>query len=222
MHFDTATNQHGMRHDPFKAVVVPRPIGWIGSVSPEGVNNLAPYSFFNAIADKPPMVMFSSQGYKDSQRNIEATGEFTCSLATRALTQQMNMSSAPVAADVDEFLLAGLTAVPGHYVRAPRVAESPVALECKLWKMFRLPGPGGEGESSYTLIIGRVVGMYIDDAVIRNGRVDIAAVQPLARLGYMDYSFLSAENMFELNRPSASADGKSAQVESKPWDGVYR
>jgi flavin reductase (DIM6/NTAB) family NADH-FMN oxidoreductase RutF len=208
MHFDTATNQHGMRHDPFKAVVVPRPIGWIGSVSPEGVNNLAPYSFFNAIADKPPMVMFSSQGYKDSQRNIEATGEFTC--------------SAPVAADVDEFLLAGLTAVPGHYVRAPRVAESPVALECKLWKMFRLPGPGGEGESSYTLIIGRVVGMYIDDAVIRNGRVDIAAVQPLARLGYMDYSFLSAENMFELNRPSASADGKSAQVESKPWDGVYR
>jgi flavin reductase (DIM6/NTAB) family NADH-FMN oxidoreductase RutF len=186
------------------------------------VNNLAPYSFFNAIADKPPMVMFSSQGFKDSQRNIEATGEFTCSLATRALTQQMNMSSAPVAADVDEFLLAGLTAVPGHYVRAPRVAESPVALECKLWKMFRLPGPGGEGESSYTLIIGRVVGMYIDDAVIRNGRVDIAAVQPLARLGYMDYSFLSAENMFELNRPSASADGKSAQVESKPWDGVYR
>ena len=132
------------------------------------------------------------------------------------------MSSASVSAEVDEFLLAGLTAVPGHYVRAPRVGESPVALECKLWKMFRLPGPGGEGESNYTLIIGRVVGMYIDDAVIRNGRVDIAAVQPLARLGYMDYSFLSAENMFELNRPSASADGKSAQVESKPWDGVYR
>jgi len=176
MHFDTATNQHGMRHDPFKAVVVPRPIGWIGSVSPEGVNNLAPYSFFNAIADKPPMVMFSSQGYKDSQRNIEATGEFTCSLATRALTQQMNMSSAPVSAEVDEFLLAGLTAVAGHYVCAPRVGESPVALECKLWKMFRLPGPGGEGESNYTLIIGRVVGMYIDDSVIRNGRIDIASL----------------------------------------------
>ncbi len=222
MHFDTETNKHGMRFDPFKAVVVPRPIGWIGTVSPEGINNLAPYSFFNAIADKPPMVMFSSMGFKDSQRNIEATGEFTCSLAVRALTNAMNMSSAPVAADVDEFKLAGLTAVPGHYVKAPRVGESPVALECKLWKTISLPGPGGVGESGYTVIIGRVVGMYIDDAVIRDGRIDVAAMQPLARLGYMDYSFLSAETMFELNRPTASADGRSASVDDKPWDGVYR
>ena len=222
MHFDTATNNHGMRHDPFKAVVVTRPIGWIGTVSPDGVYNLAPYSFFNAIADKPPMVMFSSAGYKDSQRNIEANGEFTCSIATNALRMQMNMSSAPVPSDVDEFALSGLTAVPSKYIKAPRVGESPVALECKLWKMMKLPGPGGVGESSYTLIMGMVVGMYIDDKVIRNDRVDIAAIQPLARMGYMDYSFVSADTMFELNRPTLAADGRTAKVEDKPWDGVFR
>ena len=139
MHYDPVNGRHGLRFDPFKALIVPRPIGWIGTLSREGVPNLAPYSFFNAVSDHPPVVMFSSHGRKDSLRNIEATGEFTCSLATYELRERMNLSSAMVSPEVDEFELSGLTAAPGVYVKAPRVAESPGALECKFWQKIDLP-----------------------------------------------------------------------------------
>jgi len=222
MHYDTSSNQHGMKHDPFKAVVVPRPIGWIASVSNEGVLNLAPYSFFNAVSDKPPMVVFSSGGRKDSLRNIEASGEFTCSIATDDLRSAMNMSSATVSPDVDEFQLAGLTPAASRFIKAPRVAESPVALECKLWKTVVLPPPPGKTESLWTVVFGEVVGVYIDDQYLRDGRVDVAAMRPIARLGYMDYAVVGSENIFELNRPLVSADGRTVAVEEKAWDGVYR
>jgi flavin reductase (DIM6/NTAB) family NADH-FMN oxidoreductase RutF len=222
MHYDTKHNQHGMQHDPFKAVVVPRPIGWISSLSPEGVLNLAPYSFFNAVSDKPPMVVFSSGGRKDSLRNIEASGEFTCSIATDALRTAMNMSSAAVGPEVDEFQLAGLSPAASQFVKAPRVAESPVALECKLWKMLTLPPPEGKSEALWTVVFGEVVGVYIDDRYLRDGRIDVAAMRPIARLGYMDYAVIGEENIFALNRPTVSPDGRSASVDQQPWDGVYR
>jgi len=222
MHYDTLRNLHGMRHDPFKAVVVPRPIGWVSSVASDGVRNLAPYSFFNAVSDNPPMVIFSSGGRKDSLRNIEASGEFCFSLATDTLREAMNLSSAAVAPDVDEFALAGLTPAASVLVKAPRVAESPVALECRLWKILPLPAPQGTSAPVWTVVFGEVLGVYIDDRYVRDGRVDVAAMRPIARLGYMDYAVVGEENMFVMNRPAVSADGRSAQAHTKAWDGVYR
>jgi flavin reductase (DIM6/NTAB) family NADH-FMN oxidoreductase RutF len=218
MHYDTAKNNHGLRFNPFKALVAPRPIGWIGTVSAEGKRNLAPYSFFNAVSDRPPIVLFSSHGHKDSVANIEQTGEFTCSLSTWNLREQMNMSSAAVARGVDEFLLSGLTAAPSTLVKAPRVAESPAAFECKLWKIVELPGDGGQ---NYTVVFGSVVGVYIDEAFIRDGLVDTGAMQPIARMGYMQYSVVRPDTVFALNRPEVAADGKSVSVPAG-WDGVYR
>ncbi len=222
MHYETHLKNHGLRHDPFKALVVPRPIGWVATVSREGVRNLAPYSFFNMVSDQPPMVIISSEVGKDSITNILETGEFTCSLVTKALHAQMNMTSAKVDAAVDEFELAGLAAAPSAYVKPPRVAESPAALECRLWKAVSLPPPDGQTESHYTVLFGRVVGVYIDDAVIRDGRVDMAAIEPVARLGYMDYTVVNAASIFSANRPDVAADGRTAVIESKPWDGQYR
>jgi flavin reductase (DIM6/NTAB) family NADH-FMN oxidoreductase RutF len=222
MHYDTATGRHGLKFDPFKALAVPRPIGWIGTLGPDGQPNLAPYSFFNAVSDRPPMVVFSSGGHKDSLRNILASGEFTCSLSTLELRDQMNMSSATVAPGVDEFALAGLTAAPGVTVRAPRVGESPAAFECRLWKTLDMPAPPDGKGVTYTVVFGLVTGIYIDDAFIRDGIVDTPAMKPLARLGYMDYSVLSPETVFSLNRPTVAADGRTASVVPGPWDGVYR
>ena len=167
MHYETATGRHGLKFDPFKALVVPRPIGWIGSVGRDGKPNLAPYSFFNAVSDRPPVVLFSSGGHKDSLANILETGEFTCSLATWDLREQMNMSSATVARGVDEFALAGLTAAPSKLVGAPRVGESPAAFECKLWKTLDMPAPADGKGVTYTVVFGIVVGIHIDDALQR-------------------------------------------------------
>ena len=222
MHYDTAKRDHGLPHDPFKALVVPRPIGWIGTLGKDGVANLAPYSFFNAVSDRPPMVMFSSGGRKDSLRNIEDTGEFTCSIATWALREAMNLSSAPVAPGVDEFVLAGLTKAPSRFVKPPRVAESPAAFECRLWQTLPLPPHKPGAAPSYTMVIGQVVGIYIDDMFIQDGIVHRGEMRALARLGYMDYSVLRPEAMFTMNRPVASDDGLSAQVPPGAWGGVYR
>lgn len=222
MHYDTATNAHGMRHDPFKALVVPRPIGWISTVGSDGVLNLAPYSFFNGVSDRPPMVMFSSAGHKDSLRNVRETGEFTCSLAGWELRDQMNLSSAMVAADVDEFALAGLQTAPSRFVRPPRVAESPAALECRHWKTVEMPSDPKRPDLAYSVVFGLVVGIYIDERYIRDGRVDTGAMRPLARLGYMDYAVVTPETMFSLNRPLVAEDGRSASVPGGDWDGVYR
>ena len=231
MHYPTSARAPGLPFDPFKALAVPRPIGWIGSLDAQGRPNLAPYSFFNAISDRPPMVMFSSGGRKDSLRNILETGEFTCSIAHWDLRDAMNLSSATVAPGVDEFALAGLTAAPSLLIKPPRVAQAPAAFECRLWQTLDLPAPPARpnakaGSSAaaegYTLVIGEVVAIYIDDAYLEDGIVQTGRMRPLARLGYMDYSVVTPETLFTLNRPVASDDGLSAKVQPGPWDGVYR
>ncbi len=198
MFYETARSDHGLPHDPFKSLVVPRPIGWISTISEDGVVNLAPYSFFNAVSADPPYVMFSSAGRKDTITNAEATGAFVCSMATHALREAMNETSAPVPSEVDEFALAGLTPLPSRLVAPPRVAESPIALECRYHQTIELPC-AREAASGYAMVIGEVVGVHIDDAVIREGRVDLARIRPLARLGYLDYTMV--DDIFAMPRP---------------------
>ncbi len=227
MHYATTGRAPGLKFDPFKALAVPRPIGWIASVDRAGVPNLAPYSFFNAVSDRPPMLMFSSGGHKDSLRNVLETGEFTCSIANWDLREAMNLSSATVAPGVDEFKLAGLTPAASLLVKPPRVAEAPAAFECRLWQTIALPAPPARAGAStapegYTMVIGEVVAIYVDEAYIENGLVMTGKMRPLARLGYMDFSVVTPESLFTLNRPEASADGQTAQVQPGPWDGVYR
>ncbi|MEZ5844279.1 MAG: flavin reductase family protein [Hyphomicrobiaceae bacterium] len=208
MFYDAIANRHGLRHDPFKALIVPRPIGWISTVSAAGICNLAPYSFFNAMSEKPAYVMFGSAGIKDSLANIEETGEFVCSLATHDLRTHMNMSSAAVPRDVDEFPIAGLTAVRCELVKPPRVKEAPAAFECRHWKTIALPPAVAGGPAGYHLVIGLVVGVHIDDRFIRDGRVDTGAMQPIARLGYMDYATVTPETIFSIDRPRVDAAGR--------------
>ena len=198
MFYDAVANTHGLKWDPFKALVSPRPIGWISTLGQNNVVNLAPYSFFNAVSTDPHFVMFSSGGRKDSQRNAEETGEFVCSLATYELRDAMNRTSQHVAPEVDEMVLAGLTPAPSTLVSPPRVAESPVAFECKYWRTIDLPGPNG-GPGTHAIVLGQVVGVHIDDRVIVEGKVDVTKLKPLARLGYGDYAVI--EEVFELPRP---------------------
>jgi len=198
MFYDAVANTHGLRWDPFKALVSPRPIGWISTLGANGVVNLAPYSFFNAVSTDPHFVMFSSGGRKDSQRNAEETGEFVCSLATYDLREAMNRTSEHVAPEVDEMVLAGLTPAPSKLVAPPRVAESPVAFECKYWRTIELPGPDG-GPGTHAIVLGQVVGVHIDDAAIVGDKVDVTKLKPIARLGYGDYAVI--DEVFELSRP---------------------
>ncbi len=198
MFYDAVANTHGLKWDPFKALVTPRPIGWISTLGKNGVVNLAPYSFFNAVSTDPHFVMFSSGGRKDSQRNAEETGEFVCSLATYDLREAMNRTSQHVGPEVDEMALAGLTAAPSKLVAPPRVAESPVAFECRYWRTIDLPGPNG-GPGTHAIVLGQVVGVHIDDAVIVGDKVDVTKVKPIARLGYGDYAVI--DEVFELSRP---------------------
>ena len=220
MFYDALENKHGLPHDPFKALAVPRPIGWISTVSAAGIANLAPYSFFNAVAEKPHYVVIGSGGVKDTLSNIRETKEFVCNVATYDLREHMNISSATVPSDVDEFPLAGLTAVRSEMVAAPRVKEAAAAFECRLHELIPLPGHG-RYKQNYTLIIGLVVGIHIEDKYIIDGLIDTAAMKPIARLGYMDYAVVSAENMFAINRPVVSPDGKPVAAVEK-WDGKYR
>ena len=222
MHYNSIENDHGLPHDPFKALAAPRPVGWISTISSDGVGNLAPYSFFNAISDRPHYVMFSSSNLKDSARNARETGEFTCSLATFDLRTQMNLSSAPVPPDADEFQIAGLSPEKSKFVAPPRVKESPAAFECQYWRTIELPDVDGERETGHYLVIGRVVGIYIDDRFIRDGLVDTAAMRPIARMGYMDYAVVTPETVFTLNRPQVTKDGAVTSPASDVWDGVYR
>lgn len=194
---------HPLPHNPFKALVVPRPIGWISTIDREGRINLAPFSYFNAVADGPPQVFFAANGrkadapVKDSRANAEATGCFVVNLATWSLREAMNATSARLPAGADEMAAAGLTAAPSRIVAAPRVAESPVNLECRYLQTVALAS-NDEAEPN-AMVIGEVVGVHIRDDFIVDGRVDTARMRPIARLGYAEYA--AVDSVFELKRP---------------------
>jgi len=202
MFYETASNAHGLPHDPFKAIVTPRPIGWITAMSAKGEVNLSPYSFFNAVSERPPMVAFSSAGKKDALTFIEETKEFVCNLATYDLREQMNATSAVLPRGVNEMEHAGLKAAPSQLVKPPRVAEALAALECKWLQTVPLTPLEG-GEAAYYLVIGQVVGIHIDDRYIVNGFVDTAAMRPIARSGYRDYFVATPETKFSIKRPGS-------------------
>lgn len=199
MFYTTDENRHGLPHDPFKAIVSPRPIGWISTRSKAGAVNLAPYSFFNAISDRPKLVMFASAGMKDSAAFAIESGEFVANLATARLAQAVNRTSAPAARGASEFALAGLTELACRLVAAPRVGESPAALECRVTEWFVPKGLGGASSES-VVVIGEVVGIHIDESILRDGRIDMAVAAPLARLGYLDYAV--ADTVFPIARPT--------------------
>jgi flavin reductase (DIM6/NTAB) family NADH-FMN oxidoreductase RutF len=198
-HFYEPSKGHGLAHDPFKALVAPRPIGWISTCDAGGRVNLAPYSFFNAVCDRPPMVMFSSAGWKDTVANIQATGEFVCNLVTRPLAGKMNQTSAALPHGVNEFEFAKLPAVASRIVAPPRVAEAPAALECKLVEIVRLHSANGATLDQH-LTIGEVVGVHIDRAYLKDGLFDLLATHPVQRAGYAaDYT--EATTGFTMKRP---------------------
>ncbi|HEY8601431.1 MAG TPA: flavin reductase family protein [Thermomicrobiales bacterium] len=200
-YFYEPASGHGLPHDPFKAIVAPRPIGWIATRDRQGRANLAPYSFFNAFSSAPPIIGFSSEGHKDSVSNAEATGEFVANFVSRSLAEAMNRTSAPVGPEIDEMQLAGLDAAPCRLVAAPRVAAAPAALECKLLQVVRLRDLAGKELESY-LVLGQVVGVHIDPRYLRDGRFDIAAAQPIMRTGYRaDYAEIGG--IFEMFRPTS-------------------
>jgi flavin reductase (DIM6/NTAB) family NADH-FMN oxidoreductase RutF len=200
-HFYEPRDGHRLPHDPFNAIVGPRPIGWIASRSGAGILNLAPYSFFNAFNYVPPIVGFASIGYKDTVKNIEETGEFCWNLATRPLAGQMNQTCAAVGPEVDEFALAGLTPAPGRVLGAPRVAESPVAMECRLSQLVQLQGADG-GKVPTWLVLGEVVGVHIAEALLKDGVYDTAAAQHILRGGGpADYFSIGPEQLFKMLRP---------------------
>ncbi|MBB4142197.1 flavin reductase family protein [Rhizobium rhizoryzae] len=200
MFYTTDLNQHGLAHDPFKAIVAPRPIGWIGTKGRDGSLNLSPYSFFNIVSDNPKIVMFSSSTPKHSSRNAEETGVFTASLVSRNLVEPMNASSAPVPYGVNEFDLAGLTPKLGELVDAPYVAEAYAALECKVTEVLRPKGLN-ETMSESVIVFGQVVGIHLSEIIVRDGRIDMALAKPVARMGYMDYAD-GGSDVFQLQRPT--------------------
>jgi flavin reductase (DIM6/NTAB) family NADH-FMN oxidoreductase RutF len=198
MFYDAIRNDHGLASDPFYAVMVPRPIGWISTLSTDGIANLAPYSFFNAFSESPTYVAFGSSGRKDTLRNVEATGEFAFNMATYDLREAMNVSSAHVAPQMDEFDLARLTKAPCQFIKTPRVGESPVCFECRHFQT--VPLPDDDGHVDDWMVIGRVIGIHIDDRFIEGGRVNTAALQPLARLGYAEYA--TVDSTWRMRRPT--------------------
>ncbi|WP_027486359.1 flavin reductase family protein [Allorhizobium undicola] len=199
MFYDTQANNHGLAHDPFKAIVSPRPIGWIGTRAADGSLNLAPYSFFSAVSDQPKMVMFSSSGRKDSLRNVEETGCFTTSFVGEELVSQMNDTSAPFDHGVSEFDWAGLEAEMGTLVAAPFVARAMAVLECRVTNILNLAGVDGAVSDSFA-VFGQVVGIHIAEQALRNGRFDVTLAKPVSRLGYMDYATVT--QVFEMSRPT--------------------
>ena len=198
MFYATAKNDHGLPRDPFKAIVAPRPIGWITSMSAKGEINLAPYSFFNAVSDEPPIVLFSSEGPKDSLVFVEETKEFVCNLATFDLRAAVVETSAQFPRGVNEMAQSGLAPAQCRLVRPPRVAASPCALECRLLQIIELADLEGKPSQRH-VVFGQVVGIHIDDRFIKDGRLDTAAMAPIARCGYADYAVV--DKVFAIARP---------------------
>jgi flavin reductase (DIM6/NTAB) family NADH-FMN oxidoreductase RutF len=200
MFYDARSNNHGLRHDPFKAIVAPRPIGWITSMNARGEVNLAPYSFFNGINTRPALVMFGSEGRKDSLSFIAETKEFVCNLATWDLREAMNATAAPLARGVSEMERAGLAPAPSRLVKPPRVAAAPCALECKLIQIVSIEELDGRPVDCH-VVIGQVIGVHIDERFIVDGLLDTAAMKPIARCGYDQYAVV--ETLFSMRRPTA-------------------
>lgn len=191
---------HGLPHNPFNALITPRPIGWISTRGANGMDNLAPYSFFNGVAYTPPQVMFSNtgtkpdrDGAKDSVSNIRDTGVFAVNIVSHAMTDAMNISTEGFPADIDEFEKAGLEKTECETINCPRVAAAPAAMECKLVQIVDLPGAANK------LVIGQVTGIYINDDCLTDGKLDITKYHPLARMGYRDYTVV--KEVFTLSRP---------------------
>lgn len=203
MFYETEKNNHGLSHNPFKSLIIPRPIGWISSQDVNGNRNLAPYSYFNALCDNPPMVMFSttnsrSEGVsKDTLHNVETQGEFVVSIATYDLREALNLTSAPLNSGDDEFAFAKLEALPSTLVKPPRVSGSPIHLECVYHQSIQLP-TSSMGDTN-RVVIGRVIGVHIDDSLISSGKIDVMKMKPIARLGYMEYAVI--DNIFNMQRP---------------------
>jgi flavin reductase (DIM6/NTAB) family NADH-FMN oxidoreductase RutF len=203
VYYQPGVTHHGLPRDPFKSCVIPRPIGWISTISRDGVHNLAPFSQFQNLTFDPPYVMFASNQNtvgrrKDTVINTEQTGEFVWNMATYDLREAVNKSAEEVSSDVDEFEIAGVTKAPSNHVKPSRVAESPVHFECKYYTTIRLPGNGTMG--TVDVVFGRVIGIHIKDDVIGpDGRLDVLKVRPIARLGYHDYT--SIESIFSMTIP---------------------
>lgn len=218
MFYETRKNDHGLPFNPYKSIVVPRPIGWISTLDPQGVVNLAPYSQFNNLGYDPPYVMFSSGsrfedgGPKDSARNALLTGEFVCNMATWELRDEVNRTAQMVASDVDEAALAGLEMIPSKLVAPPRVKRSPVHLECRYHATLTLPGHSLDNLTY--VVVGEVVGVHIADEIIgEDGRIDILKCRPLARMGYFDYT--SVEQLFEMAPVGPNSDRMRRGLEGR-------
>jgi flavin reductase (DIM6/NTAB) family NADH-FMN oxidoreductase RutF len=193
---------HNLPHDPFNAIVGPRPIGWVSSQSVEGILNLAPYSFFNAFNYIPPLIGFSSIGRKDSLNNIEATGEFVWNLVTRPQVEAMNQTCKAVPPEVNEFEISGLSTTPSRLVKVPRVAESPVSFECRCTEILQMKNLQGELLQTW-MVFGEVIGVHIDQKLLNNGIYDTANAQHVLRGGGpADYFSIGPEQLFKLHRPS--------------------
>lgn len=197
--FYRADEPHGLPFDPFKAIISPRPIGWIGTLNADGIPNLAPYSFFNAVSSRPNMIAFASEGFKHSARNARDTGEFSFSLASLPLAQAMRLSAEKVADNVDEFETAGLERGEPEVISAPFVKSSPAALECKLAHFMELNDIAGNSTDRF-LVIGQVVAVHIRDEFIVDGRFDAVKSRPIARQGYGGYS--SVDAVWNMPRPT--------------------
>jgi flavin reductase (DIM6/NTAB) family NADH-FMN oxidoreductase RutF len=219
MFYEPEKNDHGLPFNPYKSIVVPRPVGWISTVSRDGVVNLAPYSQFNNLGYDPPYVMFSANSFpdtgrrKDSAKNASDTGEFVVNMATYELRKAVHVTSQFVGPDVDEAAMAGLEMIPSHIVKPPRVAASPVHLECKLQCIVALPG--NSYEQVHHVVIGRVVGVHIrDDVITPEGKIDVLKIRPLARLGYFDYT--SVESVFSMAPDGPNAEARRLGLEGRP------
>lgn len=203
MFYEADRRREFLAHDPFKALVAPRPIGWISSLSAAGDINLAPYSFFNGFSTEPAIVGFSTGGYKDTIAFVEETREFVCNIAAWDQRFEMSETSAPLPRGTNEFEHAGLEMEPSSLVKPPRVKGAPAALECRYLRTIRLDDLDGR-DTDWKLVLGQVVGVYIDDQFIRDGMIDTAAMKPVARLGFRDYSVV--EDVFAIKRPAGGGD----------------
>lgn len=219
MFYEPDKDDHGLPFNPYKSIVVPRPIGWISTVSPDGVANLAPYSQFNNLGYDPPYVMFSANTFpgssrrKDSARNATHTGEFVVNMATYELREAVNITSQLVDPEIDEAALAGLEMIPSRIVKPRRVAASPVNLECRFHSSVVLPG--NAPDQVHHVVIGRVVGVHVrDDALMADGRLDILKIRPLARLGYFDYT--TVESVFTMAPGGPHLEANRAGLEGRP------